>query len=493
MLEEKVGHHGNFQLHGLDVWGELTLGGEGTQLILMTEMETAQSSTPKVIHGRLHDFTIVSCIHCVGSDMPTLSRDGNGKNTSSWNVFPHQVVFGRSYFNPNEDRIRKVWFSTGDIYRIFDDFDSFGTLVSSPGQLESLLPETIGNRNVPIGPKPNFVYFAGRSILLEASLSFGKLEVQHWPSAQSDSHGARITTQLMIQVEFERAVNLEECLNNVSSIGQFLSLVAGRAQGIEKVQFAVEGRNSEELPLSLYWSLGPQQADGQELDIPSWRDMPLDGVRRADEFKQVIERWFSSNEHPVARARLYLCREAGNRFDVDRLVAAANLFDHTNALISTEVSPELAKVRDDCLCALRELPHCDDRDSAIQALTRIGTPTLMKKVLSRAAVLRCHFHLEDLDKVLRQAILCRNYFVHGPGDTRFKYDVVKSHTTFLTEVLEFVFAAAELIECGWTARDWRGRHHTGHHWFSRFISDYSLAQKELLSDLEMAKQFRRPE
>ncbi len=488
MLEEKVGHHGNFQLHGLDVWGELTLARENTQLRLRSEMKKAQSSTPKVIHGQLHDFTVVSCVHCVGGDMPTLSWGGNGKNASSWNVFPHQVVVGRSYFNPSEDRIRTVWFSTGDIYRIFDDFDSFGTFVSSDGQLDHSLPQTIGNRNVPIGPKPSFVYFAGRSILLEASLSFGKLEVQHWPLAQSDSHGARITTQMMIQVEFERAVNLEECLSKVSSIGQFLSLVAGRAQGIEKVQFAIEGRDSKELPLSLYWSLGPQSANGQKLDIPSWIDMPLDGVRRADEFRQVIERWFSSNEHSVARTRLHSCREAGNRFNVDRLVAAANLFDHTNALTPTEVPPELAKVRDDCLLALKALSRSDDRDSAIGALSRIGTLTLMKKVLSRAAVLRCHFHLEDLDTVLRQAILCRNYFVHGPGDTRFKYDVVESHTSFLTEVLEFVFAAAELIECGWAARDWRTRPHTGYHWFSRFISDYSQAKKELLSDLERAKQ-----
>lgn len=487
MLEEKVGHHGKFQLHGLDVWGELTLAGENTQLRLRSEMNTAQSSAPNVIQGQLHDFTVVSCVHCVGGDEPTRSWGGNGKNALSWNVFPHQVVVGRSYFNPTEDRIRTVWFSTGDIHRIFDDFDSFGTLVSTGGQLEPLLPQTIGKRNVPIGPEPSFVYFAGRSILLEASLPFGKLEVRHLPLAQSDSHGARISTQLIIQVEFERAVNLEECLSSISSIGQFLSLIAGRAQGIEKVQFMVEEPNSKELPLSLYWSLGPQQANGQKLDIPSWIDMPLDGVRRADEFRRVFEGWFSSNEHSVARARLHSCREAGNRFDLDRLVAAANLFDHTNTLTSKEIPPQLERVRDDCLSALRELPHCDDRDSAIQALSRIGTPTLMKKVLSRAAVLKRHFPLEDLDEVLRQAILCRNYFVHGPGDTRFKYDVVKSHTIFLTEALEFVFAAAELIECGWEASNWRNRAHTSHHWFSRFISDYLQAKNELLSDLEKAK------
>ena len=272
-----------------------------------------------------------------------------------------------------------MWFSTGDIYRIFDDFDSFGTLADPTLQLQSLLPRTIGDRQVPIGPKPRLVYFAGRCTLLEASLFFGKLEVQHWPLAESNSQGARITTQMRVQVEFEPAVNLEECLGKVASIGQFLSLVAGRSQGIENVQVAVDGHDSKELPLSLHWSLGPQQANGQEFDTPSWIDMPLDGVRRADEFRQVIERWFCSNEHALARARLHSCREAGNHFNIDRLVAAANMFDLTNALTPAEVPDELAKVLDECLAALRALPHSDDRGSAIMALKNIGEPTLMKK------------------------------------------------------------------------------------------------------------------
>ena len=148
------------------------------------------------------------------------------------------------------------------------------------------------------------------------------------------------------------------------------------------------------------------------------------------------------------------------------------------------ISDDLAKVKDECLRALRALPKSDDRGSAIMALSRIGTPTLMQKVLTRVAVLRGHFLLEDLDKVLRQAILCRNYFVHGPGDERFNYEVVEHHTAFLTETLEFVFAAAELVECGWDGNEWRRRHHTSQHWFSRFVSEYKHESQSLLSDLK---------
>lgn len=114
MLEENVGHHGIFQLHGLEVWGELTLSGANSQLRLRTESQPTELSAPEVVHGRLHDFTLVSCINCVGGSMQTQSWYGENKRSSSWSVFPHQVLSGRSYFNPSKDLIRKAWFSTGD-------------------------------------------------------------------------------------------------------------------------------------------------------------------------------------------------------------------------------------------------------------------------------------------------------------------------------------------------------------------------------------------
>jgi hypothetical protein len=111
----------------------------------------------------------------------------------------------------------------------------------------------------------------------------------------------------------------------------------------------------------------------------------------------------------------------------------------------------------------------------------------MSKTLARAALLRGHFILDDLDKVVRQAILCRNYFVHGPGDKRFNFQAIEPFMSFLTQTLEFIFATAELIECGWAASQWRLRPHTAHHWFVRFIHDYEDDCKALLSAVEGAK------
>lgn len=486
MLKDTVRHHGTFVLQGHEVWGELALSGLDTELNLRTELPLSIISSPKVMHGRLHDFTYVSCIDCVGGPEPAQAWNSNGKNSLTWRVTPHQILSGRSHFNPDTNRIREVWFSTGDTLRIFDDFDSFGVVYKPNEELSGLIPRTSGERRIPVGPKPQFAYFAGRCTLLEASLPFGKLEVQHWLQPRSDGHSAGVDTDMRIQVAFEPALALEDCLREVARIAQFLSLVAGRQQGVTNIQVALDGVDHKNPPLSVYWCSGPEQVNGQDLDTPSWRDIPLDCIRRTDEFKQVIERWFASDEHTLARNRLYACRRSNNSFDIDRLVAAANMFDLTKSLAVEPVSREVEKVRDECKIALKTLPRTDDLNSVIMALSRIGAPSLMKKVKSRAAVLRGHFGLENLDEVLRQAIKCRNYFVHGPGDRGFNFEVVQYHTVLLTETLEFVFAAAELIECGWAGGAWASKHHTGRHWFNRFLAYYRQESENLLSDLRRA-------
>lgn len=339
---------------------------------------------------------------------------------------------------------------------------------------------------MPLGSDPKLVYFAGRTKLLSAKLPFGKFEVLTSAVPNASAYGARIDARIWLQLEFELPTDLELCLKRVRAIGQFLSIVAGRSQGIEMLQVEIDGAVEHALNLDVHWILGPQQSD-QEQYVPNWIDMPLDGIRRPEEFTDVIQKWFSSDTHKTARARLHSCLEEGRNFTPDRLVAAANLFDLTSIASSDELSPELEHAKQECLRILRLVPCSDDRNSAIQGIQRIGSLTLLKKVLSRAQVLSGHFFLADLDKILRQAVLFRNYFVHGPGDTRFKLAIVERYSIFLTETLEFVFAAAELIECGWAAANWRLKPHTSRHWFARYLSDYESASRSLLEALEQEK------
>lgn len=483
MIFETSGRHlGTFDLHGQRVFGELHLAAAQSRLTLRTEEKPAQLNASTVVHGQLHDFTFVSCIDCVGGSEPNTRLDSQGHRSFSWNLFPHFALMGNRHFNPASDKITDVWFSVSDVAVIFDDFDSYGVLYDSPASVSDLIPKSVGNRQVPLGPKPRFAYFAGRCDVLKVGVSDGSIEVQHWPIPEmSSSEGIRLKSLLKLGIRFSAPTELIACLKAVTKLTQFLSLVAGRSQGVSNVQIQINGASEKDRHLLMHWSLAPSVENSEEEhDEPSFLDMPLDAIRRPDEFASSLSSWWATlPAQGLARARLHSCRARGNQFDVDRLVAAANMFDLRVASVATEISADLAQVCAESVKALKKLPKTDDRESAIRELRRVGRPSLRKKVLARAAVVRLRFVLDDLDEVLQLAILTRNYFVHG-GSDGLDYAGVEPFTAFLTETLEFVFAAAELLECGWDGAAWNRKSHTARHWFSRYLSGYSGDASELL-------------
>jgi hypothetical protein len=58
---------------------------------------------------------------------------------------------------------------------------------------------------------------------------------------------------------------------------------------------------------------------------------------------------------------------------------------------------------------------------------------------------------------------------------------------FFTEALEFIFAASDLIECGWNVEEWAKQSSTVSHPFDRFRLDYEPRLKDLKRALAEAK------
>jgi hypothetical protein len=484
MIVETSGRHlGTFNLHGQKVFGQLYLAAGQSYLMLRTEDKPAQLSVPDVVHGRLHDFTFVSCIDCVGGSIPPTRIDFQEHHSYSWNLFPHFALMGNRYFNPIKDKITDVWFSVSDAALIFNDVNSYGILDEVSASIADLIQKSVGDHQVPHGPQPRLAYFAGQCDLLKVVVSEGTIIVQHWPTHErSESEGIHLKSFLKLGIRFSASTELSSCLRAISMLTQFLSLVAGRSQGVSNVLVQTDGASEKDMPFLLHWSFSPlAESTNEEQDKPSFIDMPLDAIRRPDEFTRVLTTWWeTSPSQGLARARLHSCRSRGNLFDIDRLVAAANMFDLRATGVLTEISEELDLIRKESVEALKKLPITDDRDGVIMALQRVGAPSLRKKILLRAAVVKSRFKLENLDDVLRLAVLSRNFFVHGGGDRSFDYATVKPYTAFLTETLEFVFAAAELIDCGWDGTAWKNQPHTSRHWFSRYLSDYSNVTRDML-------------
>jgi hypothetical protein len=78
----------------------------------------------------------------------------------------------------------------------------------------------------------------------------------------------------------------------------------------------------------------------------------------------------------------------------------------------------------------------------------------------------------DLILVLEEAVNCRNHYVHGtPSKIDYRNHFFES-VAFFTETLEFVFAASDFIEAGWSITDWLKKGTTGSHPFGTYCSYY---------------------
>ena len=101
----------------------------------------------------------------------------------------------------------------------------------------------------------------------------------------------------------------------------------------------------------------------------------------------------------------------------------------------------------------RKLRKSIDRDSFVNALVRISKPYLAQKVAQRTKVARSHLSpkLPALDKVIKAAVLCRSYLVHGCD---LDISAIEPYLELITDSLQFVFIASDPIEPEWDASKW---------------------------------------
>lgn len=239
-------------------------------------------------------------------------------------------------------------------------------------------------------------------------------------------------------------------------------------------------------PLRLHWSYRPQGSKGKcrnSNDNTHPADIPLDAIQRPAEFTAVLQHWVNRDTSwHSARVRYDGCMRKTNSYDVDRLVAAANMFDllpeDAVPLLST-LPDELEKARKSCLTTFKNLAPSIERDSVISALKRMNKPSLPKKVQSRVLIVnnKMKHKLPELELVAKTAIKVRNHFVHGESNS-FNFDAVEHLMPFFTDALEFIFYASDLIEAGWDANAWNQEAHSWGHSFARFRCNYQQCMED---------------
>jgi hypothetical protein len=404
-------------------------------------------------------------------------------------VFPHYVVIGDEHVDAKSACIQRISFTVDDISSLFYDFDAFGFVIDASKVIDSVLEQQSKIRQIKAGEWPEVAYFTGRFTVAELDSAIGKIAVRHRPTSNMGGpDGFYMKNTMYVSIEPDSPVSFESAMDRVTCVSRFLSMVAGRAQGITDIQMSLAGYTDDgrRNPLEVHWSYAPRISKSSDSERkPHPGDVPLDPIQRREEFISVITYWIGrDSERRTARVRYLSCLQKGNSYGVDRLVAAANMFD----VLPPEATPapaplpdDLSETRSAILNTLKKLPQSQDRDSAISAIARMGKPSLPKKVAHRTRIVteQVDSAFPDLDYVIRIALSCRNYFVHGGGSNAFDFKAAEPFVPFLTDALEFVFLASDLIEAGWDASRWNHDPHGTGHSFARFRWGYKETVAQL--------------
>ncbi len=477
--------------------GDLALDGESTSLDLHSKEFFTTGDLPNgCILGALHDLTKVSLHGCITTEGP--GRGGNGTEEYHFSkVFPHFVLFGCQHLKPGSAEVTHVSFSVSDGYVIFNDFAAFGQVTRNLQEHMELVAkaELEHGQRLSVGDHPLLFYFSGKYEIFSAKTAVGTVSATHAPSYSSPGpRGIKVENKIRVNIEFDAPIDVDGAIRKVLMLLRFLEIVAGRKQRVEQLTILTAAEGGGHCPLDVYWSMnspGAQSSDSSR--GPNSYDLPIQAAREPAAFSAILTRWVDRDAELLAsRARFSTAFGHQRSYNVDRLVGAANMFDILPpSLVPSDVqlTPDMEDARAKARILFKELPISPERDSVLGVLGRLGQASLKQKVRSRAAVVtqRAGAKFPELELVVDEAVNCRNHFVHGSG-TKMDYEENFDQVTFFTDTLEFVFAASDLIECGWNATLWSQKMSSLSHPFDRFLKGYDAALEELKRVLHESKQ-----
>lgn len=486
-------HTGHFTVsEGRTVIGELSLKGPDTNLYLHEkEWFNAFDVDESYLLGTLLKGKRVSLHQCLCAGTGSAGSVRAEENYYFANAFPHFVFVGSHHLLPDQAQVAEVTVSIDNAFELFHDYDSFGTSI---GPADDLVREIIRRRNEWIGsthtvevfPEAEVAYWTGRSLIAEARTPFGALLARNaMQFTMPGKDGVKLDREVMISLRFDTPLIFDECWTLVVQLFNFLALVTGRHQTMKSMTVRLSDIEEDDQPtLQAFCSYGPSNEDKSDRYL--WTgDCLLWPLEKPGEFSTVVSNWFTSNEEYWRPRASIIDGLATNRHGPDRIVRAANMFDHLKTPtdvekpdISDELSTVLLKARE----LFSTLPNNDEKSRAMNALSGLQQPRAKHRIAARARKVmeRTGGRYPKLDFVTDHGVLCRNYYVHGSKGA-FDYDAHPNETFFLTQSLEFVFVASELIDCGWDIERWASSSTTQSH----PLGAYKISYRYQLERLEM--------
>ena len=472
---------------GKRVSGSLSLDGQNSVLTVWSAPDKLKFSDADAILGVLEDQKKVSLLRCVRSSAwRTFAENGSAW---SYEIFPHEVIIGDRHVAYEDEVFLGVSFSLEDAASLFyfaGDF--FGTLSPKPDRLRDLIAKERGEaKRIPdIGKHPLLAYYtdSNRGEIIATETFLGR--VSAWNAISfgfGGPEGAGIENRILSRIKFPAPVSVPELETRLNKILQFFDLSIGRAQDpLEiKVQLTPEPNRDSELPqeCSVYYNMRTDYSkDSYRYKEPDYRDVLINAAREPDAFCNVLTAWVERGQDPDwhrARWRFFSGWRQGRHYTADRLASAANMFDLLPSMqLPTQPLPGcLGVLTKHFRQVLKRLPQSQQRDRVLDALARVTAPTLREKIVHRAEKItdEIGYLIPDIEVVIKTAVDCRNYIVHGSGNSVIRR-IAYPHLPFFVDSLEFIFAASDLIELGWDITQWCERQKVQRHPFDVYLAEY---------------------
>ena len=439
----------------------------GSNVVSVTNDEFVHVDSGASLHGISEDGK-VSLLDCVRGEILRMTRR-DGFVIHHGDISFRYALFGKRHVSMDQACIRGIQFTLeGAESNVFvnDKFERFGHLYDPD---EAVL-KAIG-RTRPDYLKGEFVrgnamvsYFTGDwEFLPRFDTVLGTVRVGR--SMQIDPFGRTMKDTQHIAVDFENPMTLEGAWTKMREIRQFLGWMMGYVPGWKNV-LVFTSQSGEH---------GFCEDAGSQIEVfgpNEWKEVPevarprgtlIDASRHPEHFMKVMAKWLRRNgdaRRKIANARFFGCFPGSlSRVIEDGIVSAANTFD----LLPDEDKPETNPIPESVLGILTDasnkvkscMSRGAQRDDVLNALGLIRRNKRLRHIVEhRAEIVLNRFggeRLRHLERVIGLAVKCRNYYTHGPGDpdpgdvdfADFKVVI------FLTETLEFIYGASELLLCGW--------------------------------------------
>ncbi len=472
---------------GSVVNGELNLAEERTTLRLFAAKPLKTAESGDFIFGRSTTGEKISLLQCVCISNGFISNLGGTKEYVQV-IFPNLVLLGKKNLDLNQEKIGEIEFTSDDLSIMCDSRPQVSYLRDT-----APLSVFFSTEFPKMGYTENDKNYDGLLVGWKTEIArlqscCGELVFLNRPAQKWDFYGnLNFENKTLISLKFRSPVSLNTAISRILEITTFLSVNAGRAQGINEVRVLVKDEVKDwdaKLFVSNRWKL----SDIEGVYAPNQSDLPIFISDNQIQSLHVLNKWLELHKsRKVPRTSSLTCLRNVNRYAPERLVLAANMFDllpKDAFKTKEELSDEIKAKLDESKEAFRCLPNSDARTQVLNALGRIGGVSLTRKILDRTLLVQNNVEniFPELNLVAKHAVKMRNFFVHG-SDVNLGSEIWQEQVPFFTDALEFVFSVSDLIDCGWDAYDWFKRSHAGGHSFSRFCDQYNFSLSRLKKNL----------